>query len=43
MTSDLIEVGYAAGAGQLIDVGGDSLQDRGHPGGRPTITSARSG
>jgi hypothetical protein len=25
------EVGHAAGAGQLIDVGGDTLQDRGHP------------
>jgi hypothetical protein len=27
-----VEVGHAAGAGQLIDVGGDPLQDRGHPG-----------
>ncbi len=26
------EVGHAAGAGQLIDIGGDPLQDRGHPG-----------
>ena len=36
------EVGYAAGAGQLIDVVGDPLQDRGHPG-RPATTCARSG
>jgi hypothetical protein len=26
------EVGHAAGAGQLIDIGGNPLQDRGHPG-----------
>ncbi len=26
------DVGHAAGAGQLIDVGGDPLQDRSHPG-----------
>lgn len=26
------EVGHAAGAGQLIDLGGDPLHDRGHPG-----------
>jgi hypothetical protein len=26
------EVGHAAGAGQLLDIGGDPLQDRGHPG-----------
>jgi hypothetical protein len=27
-----VEVGHAAGGGQLIDVSGDPLQDRGHPG-----------
>ena len=27
-----VKVGHAAGAGQLIDIGGDPLQYRGHPG-----------
>ena len=26
------EVGHAAGTGQFIDIGGNTLQDRGHPG-----------
>ena len=36
------EVGHAADAGQLIDVGGDLLQDHGHPG-QVGHHSARSG
>ena len=36
------EVAGPAGAGQLVDVGGDTVQDRRHPQ-RPAATSARSG